>query len=94
MKLPKLEVVDCTQMPVDPSDYAVCSVDVHLSRSQAAECIRRVELHDELVDALDLMLESHTAHHKPLTPNQMVDLRAKAIFKARAVLNKSQGADK
>lgn len=90
MKLPKLRV--CELIPGQCSIRAI--VKDYLSADQAAECIRRVELHDELVDALDLMLESHTAHHKPLTPNQMVDLRAKAIFKARAVLNKSQGADK
>lgn len=86
MKLPKLRV--CELIPGQCSIRAI--VKDYLSADQAAECIRRVELHDELVEALEWAMQ-YGDWAEACDGNPIMKI---AYDRAQAVLNKSQGADK
>ena len=84
MKLPKL----CPLEHMIKGVYVIAHANGQLTESQAAECIRRVELHDELVEALDWAMR-YGDWAEACDGNPIMKI---AYARAQAVLNKSQGA--
>lgn len=86
MKLPKLMPLEHMVKGV----YVIALAHGQLTESQAAEVIRRVELHDELVETLEWAMQ-YGDWAEACDGNPIMKI---AYDRAQAVLNKSQGADK